>query len=52
MQLNNISQNPYLMYQNKTAAPKAQSTPEVQQSAEDKAPFNPLLSKYIIKQSS
>lgn len=52
MQLNNISQNPYLMYQNKTAAPKAQSAPEVQQSAEDKAPFNPLLSKYIIKQSS
>ena len=51
MQVNSVSQNKYLIYPQKPIVEKKQNEAEVH-DVEQEIPFNPMLSKYIIKQAS
>ncbi len=52
MQVNNIVQNRYLMPQTTYKKEQVANTQEQTSNEVQKTPYNPLLSKYIIKQSS
>ena len=52
MQVNNIVQNRYLMPQTTYKKEQVANTQEQTSNGVQKTPYNPLLSKYIIKQSS
>lgn len=52
MQLSNIQQNPYLTYPASSNAQKTAPVPQNEVQEQSAVPYNPLLSKYIIKQTS